>query len=153
MDFFADNKMPIIGCVAAVFDLFHAGHVKFLRKCKEQCDILLVGLHNDETVEQYKRIPIIDSSNRKIVVEACKYVDGVIENMPLVINEQFFSKYKIDIFFYATVNEEEDERYKAKYFTFPHEKLQKIPYTDGISTTNIIKKARNIYLRGSSYNQ
>lgn len=44
--------MPTVGCIAAVFDLFHAGHIEVLKKCKSQCDHLIVGLHNDETVEQ-----------------------------------------------------------------------------------------------------
>ena len=49
-----------------------------LKKCKSQCDYLIVGLHNDETVEQYKRIPIMSQNERQAVVEACKYVDEVL---------------------------------------------------------------------------
>ena len=41
--------------VDMVADLFHYGHVNFLRQAKSHGDFLLVGVHSDETVESYKR--------------------------------------------------------------------------------------------------
>ena len=130
--------MTTVGCIAAVFDLFHAGHIEMLKKCRTQCDYLIVGLHNDKTVEQYKRIPVMSQDERQTVVEACKYVDEVLTDMPLVIDEEFISANNIDVFFYATVSDEEDKQYNAKYFKFSHEKLAKLPYTHGISTTELM---------------
>tara|TARA_B100000795_G_scaffold85847_1_gene62365 strand:+ start:3536 stop:4594 length:1059 start_codon:yes stop_codon:yes gene_type:complete len=134
--------MTTVGCIAAVFDLFHEGHIEVLKKCKSQCDYLIVGLHNDETVEQYKRIPIMSQNERQAVVEACKYVDEVLTDMPLIIDEEFILMKNIDVFFYATVSDEEDKQYNAKYFKFSHEKLAKLPYTHGISTTDIITRCK-----------
>ena len=110
--------MPTVGCIAAVFDLFHAGHIEVLKKCKSQCDHLIVGLHNDETVEQYKRLPIMNQDERRTVVEACKYVDEVLIDMSLVIQNDFISAHNIDVFFYATVSDEEDKQYNAKFKGF-----------------------------------
>ena len=50
--------MPITVYVDMVADLFHLGHVEFLRKAKEHGDVLKVGIHNDETVEGSKRKPV-----------------------------------------------------------------------------------------------
>ena len=44
--------------VDMVGDLFHYGHVEILRRAKEKGDKLIVGVHSDETVMEYKRKPI-----------------------------------------------------------------------------------------------
>lgn len=35
-------------------DLFHYGHVNFLKQASEIGDYLIVGVHSDQTVENYK---------------------------------------------------------------------------------------------------
>ena len=64
--------------VAGAFDLFHAGHVSFLRKCLELGDYLVVGLHEDSVVNCYKgsNHPIMNLQERVMGVLACK-VRGV----------------------------------------------------------------------------
>lgn len=63
------------------FDLFHSGHVNFLRRCSEFGEVT-VSLNTDEFVEQYKgRPPVISFDDRKEVLEACKYVNKVVENI------------------------------------------------------------------------
>lgn len=63
------------------FDLFHSGHVNFLRRCAEFGPVT-VSLNTDEFVKQYKgRSPVISFDDRKAVLEACKYVDKVVENI------------------------------------------------------------------------
>ena len=49
--------MKIIYC-DMVADLFHYGHVNFLKRCKQLGDYLIVGIHSDSDVESYKRKPI-----------------------------------------------------------------------------------------------
>jgi D-glycero-beta-D-manno-heptose 1-phosphate adenylyltransferase len=36
------------------WDLLHIGHVRYLRKAKEQGDVLIVGVDSDRTVKKYK---------------------------------------------------------------------------------------------------
>ncbi len=68
-----------IGYTQGVYDMFHVGHLNILEKAKEQCDILVVGVNTDSLVESYKhKMPVINESNRKRIVESLKVVDEVI---------------------------------------------------------------------------
>jgi glycerol-3-phosphate cytidylyltransferase len=63
------------------FDLFHSGHVEFLRRCSELGSVV-VSLNTDEFIEEYKRKPpVISYADRRSVLMACKYVDDVIPNI------------------------------------------------------------------------
>ena len=68
-----------VGYTTGVFDLFHIGHLNIIRRAKEQCDHLIVGVSTDELVKEYKnKYPIIPYEERKQIVEALKYVDEVV---------------------------------------------------------------------------
>ena len=72
-----------LGYTTGVFDMFHIGHLNLLKRAKEQCDYLVVGVTTDELAQYKNKIPIIPYNERKQIVEAIKYVDKVIpqENM------------------------------------------------------------------------
>ena len=59
--------------------MFHIGHLNILRRAKEQCDTLVVGVTTDELCHSRKnKYPIINEKDRMAIVEAIKYVDRVI---------------------------------------------------------------------------
>lgn len=72
-------KRRIIGYTTGVFDLFHVGHLNILRRAKEQCDYLIVGVSTDELCLSYKhKTPVVPFEDRKAIVEAIRYVDEVV---------------------------------------------------------------------------
>lgn len=63
------------------FDLFHFGHVEFLKKCKMISDKVVVALNTDEFVTQYKIAPVMSYNERKRSLLNCQYVDEVVPNL------------------------------------------------------------------------
>jgi glycerol-3-phosphate cytidylyltransferase len=65
---------------ASCFDLLHPGHVLMLEDAKRQADILIVALHTDPTINRSsKNKPVQTFEERKIMINAIKHVDFVIE--------------------------------------------------------------------------
>ncbi|MCK1983018.1 MULTISPECIES: adenylyltransferase/cytidyltransferase family protein [Peribacillus] len=68
-----------IGYTTGVFDLFHVGHLNILKKAKENCEYLIVGVSTDELVMEYKnKQPVIPHIERMEIVAGIKYVDKVV---------------------------------------------------------------------------
>ena len=68
-----------IGYTTGVYDMFHIGHLNILRRAKEQCETLIVGVTTDELCNSRKgKKPIICEADRVAIVEAIRYVDKVV---------------------------------------------------------------------------
>lgn len=68
-----------IGYTTGVYDMFHIGHLNILRRAKEQCEILIVGVTTDDLCYKRKnKYPIICEKDRMEIVEAIRYVDKVV---------------------------------------------------------------------------
>ena len=78
------SKKFKIGYTTGVFDMFHIGHLNIIKKAKEQCEHLIVGVSTDELVQSYKnKTPIIPFNDRIAIVESCRYVDEVIPQVTM----------------------------------------------------------------------
>ena len=68
-----------IGFTCSSFDLLHPGHVAMLRDCSSMCDVLVVGLHTDPSLDRpSKKKPVQTVYERYLQLEGCKYVDKII---------------------------------------------------------------------------
>ena len=125
-----------------VGDLFHFGHVEFLEKARKLGTRLLVGVLSDTEAEKYKRRPILTMEERIRSVRNCRYVDEVIPDPPLVITDEFIKEHGIDIVCHGDDFSSEEMR---NFYGVPITQgiFQSIPYTAGISTTDIISRIRS----------
>lgn len=136
----------IIGYTAGVFDLFHIGHLNLLKKSKENCDFLIVGVNSDNLVRQYKnKTPIIPENERMEIVGSLKFVDKVV-----LINTRdkldAYNKYKFNRIFVG-----DDWKGHPSYIE-ASEKLKPynvdfifFPYTKTTSSTIIKKVLLDLY--------
>ncbi|KAJ2160864.1 choline phosphate cytidylyltransferase [Coemansia sp. RSA 552] len=74
--------------VDGAFDLFHTGHIEFLRRARELGDYLLVGVHDDQTVNAVKggNFPVMNLQERVLGVLQCRYVDEVVIGAPYSVS-------------------------------------------------------------------
>lgn len=88
-----------IGYTTGVFDLFHVGHLNILKRAKDMCDYLIVGVSTDELVQSYKnKTPFIPYDERFAIIESCRYVDKVV---PQENRDKYaaFEKFKFNVMF------------------------------------------------------
>ena len=73
-----------IGYTTGTFDLFHIGHLNILKKSKEMCDFLIVGVSTDEVVQSYKhKVPVIPFKDRVEIIKSIRYVDQVVPQLSM----------------------------------------------------------------------
>lgn len=126
------------------FDLFHSGHVAFLRKCALVGSVT-VSLNTDEFIKNYKgNPPVMSYAEREAVLLACRYVDAVVPNVGGVDSTVAIELAQPDIIIIGSDWARRDY-YKQMGFTqdWLDERnigLAYIPYTQGISTTELKKR-------------
>lgn len=69
-----------IGYLSGTFDLFHVGHLNLIRRAKQHCDYLIVGVHPDASHKGKETF--IPFEERKQIVGACRYVNRVVDSCP-----------------------------------------------------------------------
>jgi cytidyltransferase-like protein len=125
-------------------DLFHEGHVNYLKQCKAIAPNvhLIVGLHNDETICSYKRAPICTMAERIAVVKSCIYVDEVVPDAPLQVTEQYMKTNSIGMVVHGDKMEPAE---RQAMYAAPIEmgKYTEVYRTEGISTTDLIDRIQD----------
>ncbi len=122
-----------------VGDLLHAGHMEFFKKAREYGDYLIIGVLSDEDVASYKRVPILTLKERVAMVQACRYVDEVVPAPPLRLTREWIQEHGIDVVVHG--DDFNPELLMDQYgVSIEMGIFQSVPYTPGISTTNIIQR-------------
>lgn len=139
------NKKYKIGYTTGVYDMFHIGHLNILKRAKEQCDFLIVGVSTDEVVQSYKhKTPIISFEERKAIVEAIKYVDKVVPQDSMNKMDAY-KKNKFDVMFHG-----DDWKGSSMYdeiikkFSEINVDMVFLPHTEGISSTALRERAGKV---------
>jgi glycerol-3-phosphate cytidylyltransferase len=133
-----------IGYTTGVYDMFHIGHLNILKRAKEQCDFLIVGVTTDELVSYKNKQTVIPHGERMAIVESVKYVDKVVpqENMDKMTA---WKKYKFNAMFVGS-----DWKGTEKWNEFERQfsavgvDIVYFPYTKGTSSTELRKVIQKI---------
>ncbi len=130
-----DNNLRVkVGYLSGTFDLFHVGHLNLLRRAKQQCDYLIVGVHGSGAWKGKETF--IPFEERKLIVGACKYVDKVVDSCTEdsdAWNLWHFNKLFVGSDYKGT---ERFNRYE-EYFKEKGVEIVYFPYTQSTSSTQI----------------
>lgn len=126
------------------FDLFHSGHVAFLKRCADFGSVT-VSLNTDEFIAAYKgRPPIMTYAERRAVLLGCKWVDEVIANEGGADSKIAIEKARPDI---VAIGSDWARKDYYKQMQFSQDWLDArgimllyIPYSSGISSTEIKRR-------------
>ncbi|GBE16232.1 glycerol-3-phosphate cytidylyltransferase [bacterium BMS3Abin15] len=80
------------------YDLLHEGHINLLKRAKALGDYLIVGLSTDEFNVLKHKEPFLPYKQRKIVLNAIKYVDEVISEENWEQKVLDIKKHNVDVF-------------------------------------------------------
>lgn len=125
-----------IGYTTGVFDMFHIGHLNILKRAKELCDYLIVGVTTDALCYARKgKYPIICEAERMEIVAEMRCVDQVVlqENMDKLAAVK---KYHVDsVFVGSDWKGTEAWKQYEKEFAKVGCVVVYLDHTDGISST------------------
>lgn len=135
-----EHKKYHVGYMSGVFDLFHIGHLNMFKRAKEQCDYLIVGVVNDESVIKNKKtMPYIPFKERLEIVRSCRYVDEAVE-IPAedASSDEAYRRYQFDVQF-AGSDYADSPWWQAKQEAFRRmgSDIVFFPYTESTSSTKI----------------
>jgi ADP-L-glycero-D-manno-heptose 6-epimerase len=134
----------VIGFTSGSFDILHIGHADYLKKAKEKCDLLIVGINSNISVKKYKgeNRPIVSEKHRAGLVSALECVDYVFlfdERR----NKENIESIKPD--FYIKAGDYcENELTSAVYLKPWNGQTVLIPVEENISSTKIIDKIKSL---------
>ncbi len=134
------------GYIAGVFDLFHIGHLNLLRKAKDKCEYLIVGILTDELVHHFKnKLPFINQDDRKEIVQAIKYVDQtVLVSFDNIDKMKAWELYHFDCLFSGDDwRNEPSWAADKKRLNEVGSNIEFFTYTQGISSTQIRSQIQN----------
>lgn len=127
---------PRIGFVASCFDLLHAGHYLLFKQAKNECDIFVVALQTDPTIDRpEKNKPVQTYEERLIQVSGVKYIDFIVKYSTEAELLEILKTINPDIRFLGT--DYIDKRYTGDELGIP---ISFIDRSHGYSTSDLRKR-------------
>lgn len=125
-----------IGYMSGTWDLFHIGHLNMMKRAKQYCDFLVVGVHKDASHKG--KDTFIPFEERMEIVRNVKWVDQVIPSLPEDSDVYKKGLVKYDMLFVGSdyKGTERFNRYE-EYFADKGVKIIYFPYTQSTSSTQI----------------
>ncbi|WP_373893889.1 glycerol-3-phosphate cytidylyltransferase [Virgibacillus sp. CBA3643] len=121
------------------FDLIHSGHIHILRRAKKMGDYLIVGLSTDEFNMKKDKETYYSYDDRKLIMEAIRYVDMVIPEKTWDQKITDIKEHETDIFVMG-------DDWRGEFdFLNDYCDVVYLPRTRGISSTHV--KNNMIHLR------
>ena len=139
------------GYVSGAFDMFHLGHLNLLRRAKERCGYLVVGILADEVIARAKKKwPVIPLRERMEIVAAIKYVDEVdVTTKPLLNKITAWEKYNFDAMFSGDDHLDDGWAWEETDLKARGADLVFFPYTKEVTTTQL--QGRTLPPRAESF--
>lgn len=128
----------IIGYTAGAFDVFHIGHLNLIKRAKENCDFLIVGVTSDELIQKTKnKVPLSNIEERMEIISSIKYVDRVVIQDDLD-KVAAWKKYRYDKLFSGDdwKNNERWKKYEDELAKYDVQVVY-FPYTKAVSSTKL----------------
>ena len=130
------DEIYSIGC----FDFFHKGHQNILKYMKRNCKLLIVGVHDDKSIEQLKRLSPKQHQPLELRVKQVK----MIADMVFIINDKDPTLCMKMIHNKTNNNQcymrgDDNIRFPGIKYVEKCMKIHYIPYTKTISSTSIRK--------------
>jgi len=143
---FSERREPkptdIVVYIDGTFDMFHVGHAQILQKAKELGNYLIVGLYDDQTVNQSKggNYPIMNLQERVLGVLSCRYVDEVVIGANKVVSKEFIETFRINLVIVGMINHTKED--EEKYYKDPIEMkiFRQIPSPSSLTTYEIVQR-------------
>ncbi len=78
------------------FDIFHYGHLVFLKKAKEQGDMLVIALESDKFIQKKKkRTPLHNQKQRSEILRELSFIDYIVTLPYLKTDDEYFKLVEI----------------------------------------------------------
>ncbi|KQQ57116.1 glycerol-3-phosphate cytidylyltransferase [Pseudomonas sp. Leaf127] len=124
------------------FDVLHAGHVRLLARAKALGDRLIVGLSTDDFNTLKHKSSLLDFNNRRIVLEAMRYVDLVFPEGNWDQKLADVRRYHVNVFVMG-------DDWEGKFDFLKSEcEVVYLPRTENISSTLIRQELQDIGTQG-----
>ena len=139
-----------IGYTTGVYDMFHVGHLNIIKRSKELCEHLIVGVTTDELVSYKNTSAIVPFHERMAIVESIKYVDQVV-SQDTMDKMEAWKKYSFDAMFVGSDWQGSDKWNKLEAeFQKVGVTVEYFPYTQGTSSTKLKAALQRILDGGSA---